>query len=27
VLVPLRFVVSHASGRIVVDVPDGLTDL
>ena len=27
VLVPLRFVVSHAGGRIVVDVPDGLTDL
>jgi ribosomal 30S subunit maturation factor RimM len=26
-LVPLRFVVSHAGGRIVVDVPDGLTDL
>ncbi len=26
-LVPLHFVTSHAAGRVVVDVPDGLFDL
>jgi len=26
-LIPLRFVVSHGGGRVVVDIPDGLLEL